>query len=418
MSLISWIGRKIGLTDSAFWGTWFGGSSWSGRSVSVEGAMKLSAWWACVRVISETVATLPIGIYEKTADGKTARPDHPLYSLLHDSPNADQTPVEFWEGQVAPVAIIGNSFAEKMFIGNRLTALQPIPFQNCGVTRDADGDLRFSFNDRGKRVVLPSDKVLHIRGFGVGGDLGLSPVAYARNTLGGAMDTDEAAARVFGTGLRAAGFLMSPQVLKPEQREAAQKKLIKPLEGPEAEGKIGLLEAGWKFQPNNIPPKDAEMVLSRKFNVEDICRWLNVPPILIGHAGEGQTMWGSGIEQIMLGWLTLGLRAYIKRIEAAINTRLVTPAERGRIFAEYNLDGLVRPDSAGRAALMSVLAQNGLRTRNELRGLDNKEPLPGGDQLTVQSNLVPIDQLGTGQQQLANAMAQVLAQAEANRSDT
>jgi len=121
-------------------------------------------------------------------------------------------------------------------------------------------------------------------------------------------------------------------------------------------------------------------------------------------------MWGSGIEQIMLGWLTLGLRAYIKRIESAINRRLVSVAERGRIFVEFDIDGLVRADSAGRAALMSALAQNGLRTRNELRAKDNVPPLPGGDVLTVQANLVPLDQLGSGDvtEQQIRALAAVI----------
>lgn len=410
MSLMGWLGRRIGLKDGGFWGAYFGGSSWSGRVVTTEGAMKLSAWWACVRLISETIATLPIGVYEKVGDQKRPRPDHPLYALLHDLPNADQTPVEFWEGQVAPVAVIGNSYAQKLYIGGRLVGLQPIPFESCQPYRTPDWDLKYRFTDRGKGYDLPADEVFHIRGFGIGGDVGLSPVAYARNSLGGAMDTDEAAARMFGTGLRASGFLLAPQVLKPEQRKDARENLIKPLEGPQAEGKLGLLEGGWKFQPTNVPAKDAEMILSRKFNVEDICRWMGVPPILVGHAGEGQTMWGSGIEQIMLGWLTLGLRAYIKRIESAINRRLVAVGERGRIFAEFDIDGLIRADSIGRATLMSALAQNGLRTRDELRAKDNLGPLPGGDVLTVQSNLVPLDQLGSaapsGQQ--VRALAAVL----------
>ncbi|BCJ90033.1 portal protein [Terrihabitans soli] len=393
--LASWVGRKIGLTEGAFWRQYFGGSSWSGREVTIEGAMKLSAFWAGVRLISETMATLPGGMYERMPDGsRRPRPDHPLHELLTISPNADQTPVEFWEGQVAPVCIVGNSYAEKQYIGDRLVALRPLPFDTTRPFRKSDGSLHFRGVDRGKTFELPESKVFHLKGFGAGGDMGLSPVSHARNSLGGAMDTDEAAARMFGTGLRAAGFLLSPQTLSPKQRGDAQKNLIDPLSGPEGEGKIGLLEAGWKWQPTSIMAKDAEMILSRKFNVEDICRWLGIPPVLIGHAAEGQTMWGSGIEQIMIGWLTLGLRAYIKRNESAVNKRLVPVAERGRIYFEYNIDGLVRADSAGRANLMSTLVQNGLRTRNEMRALDNFPPRPDADELTVQSNLTPLKKLG------------------------
>lgn len=412
MGLWSWLGRKIRLTDGAFWTAFFGGETWSGKTVTIDGAMKLSAWWACTKLISETIGTLPIAVFEKRNGEKVPAEGHWLYPLLHDDPNADQTIVEFWSGQTAPVCIIGNSYAEKTFSGNRIVSLQPIPFECTRVYRTVDGALRYQFTDRGKAEDLPEDKVFHIRGFGTGGDLGLSPVAFARETLGGAMVTEESAARIYGTGMRAAGVMMVPQVLTEEQRKQAQKNLIRPMEGAEAEGKTMLLEAGWKWQPTNIPPKDAEMILSRKFNVEDICRWMGVPPILIGHAAEGQTMWGSGIEQIMLGWLTLGLRAYIRRFEAAINKRLVPPGERGRFYAEFNIDGLVRADSAARAALMSALAQNGLRTRDELRALDNLAPIPGGNIATVQSNLVPLDRLG----ELAPGMQPPLPnQEEANR---
>lgn len=394
MSLWSWLGKKIGLTDGAFWGAFHGGSSWTNRSVTVEGAMKLSTWWAGVRLNSETMATLPWGAYEKMANGqKRPRPDHELSELFAVSPNADQDPVEFLEGQIAPICIIGNSYAEKTFSGRRLTALQPIPFDSCYPHRDSDGDMVYRFTDRGRTETLPRSKVWHIRGFGTGGDMGLSPVAYARNSLGAAMDIDEAAARVYGSGMRATGLFTAPD-MDEAQRKQFYENYVKPFEGPAGEGGSLVLPPGFAWHATNIPPKDAEMILSRKFSVEDICRWMGVPPVLVGHAGEGQTMWGSGIEQIMLGWLMLGLRAYIKRIESSANKWLVRPEERGRIYIECNLDGLVRADSAGRAALMSAFAQNGLRTRNELRALDNMPPAAGGDALTVQSNLVPLDQLG------------------------
>lgn len=396
MSFRSWIGKKLGLTDHAFWAYWFGGDSWSGRSVNVENSMRLSAWWACVRLISETIATLPLAVYEKMPNGeKRARPDHYLHAVLHESPNADQTNVEFWEGQIAPVCIIGNSFAEKVFIADRLVALQPIDFNECHPFRSVEtGKLKYRFNDRGRSEVLPEDKVFHIRGFGTGGDLGLSPVAYARNSLGAAMDVDEAAARIFGSGLRALGVFTAPSDMTKVQRQQFKENYIDKASGPKAEGSSIILPPGFDWKSMNIPPKDAEMIMSLRFRVEDICRWMGVPPVLVGHAGEGQTMWGSGIEQIMLGWLALGLRAYIRRVEAAANKRLILPRERGRIYVECNIDGLIRADSAGRAALMGALAQNGLRTRNELRGLDNQPPLPGGDVLTVQSNLLPITMLG------------------------
>jgi HK97 family phage portal protein len=174
---------------------------------------------------------------------------------------------------------------------------------------------------------------------------------------------------------------------------------LKKGEGIEGQGKALVVPPGFEWGTFNISPKDAELLMTRGFNVTDVCRWMGVPPILVGHSAEGQTMWGSGVEQIILGWLVLGLRAYLKRIEAAVNLRLLSDADRSKgIFFEFNFEGLLRADSAGRASLMSTLAQNGLRTRNELRKLDNMPPMDGGDQLTVQSALVPLDQIGAQQQ--------------------
>lgn len=397
MSLLSWVGRTIGLgnRDRPFWNLFFGSGSYKGRHVSLEDSLKLSAWWACVRLWSQIVAALPQQFFRENADGQRELVrDHPLLQLFRVSPNAEQTAVEFWEGMIAGLLTIGNAYAEKQEILGRLVALMPIPWELCRPYRDENGAVRYRWTVDGKERNLPAESVLHLRGFGFGGLMGLSPLAYAHQTLSGAMDTEEASARLFGTGMRASGFLMSPQTLDVEQRRHAQKNLIKPLEGPQAEGKIGLLEGGWKFQAANVPAKDAEMLLSRRFNVEDICRFMGTPPILIGHAGEGQTMWGSGVEQIMLGWLTTQLGPFLTRIEAALNRHVIPVSERGRVFVDYDESALLRADSAARATLMASLAQNGLRTRNELRRLDNLGPLPGGDVLTVQSNLTLLSRLG------------------------
>jgi HK97 family phage portal protein len=185
-----------------------------------------------------------------------------------------------------------------------------------------------------------------------------------------------------------------PGELTEEQRKQANHSLVKPFIGAGKSWGVGILEADVKFEPVTISPQDAELILSRKFNVEEICRWYGVPPVLIGHASEGTTNWGSGIETLMLGWLQLGLRPYLTRIEQAIRKRLIAPADRGRLFAEFSVEGLLRADSKSRAQFYSTMVQNGLLTRNRVRALENEPPLPGGDVLTVQSNLLPIEQLG------------------------
>lgn len=148
-----------------------------------------------------------------------------------------------------------------------------------------------------------------------------------------------------------------------------------------------------EYQPLSMNPDDAQMLQTRAFHVEEICRWFRVPPFMVGHS-EKSTSWGTGLEQQMLGFLTFALRPYLSRIEQGIKKSLLPPAERAKYHAEFSLEGLMRADSAGRAALYASAAQNGWMTRNEIRELENWPPVDGGDELTVQSNLVPISLLG------------------------
>jgi HK97 family phage portal protein len=182
--------------------------------------------------------------------------------------------------------------------------------------------------------------------------------------------------------------------LTPDQRTEARKTLVEANSGPNAPW-AGILEGGVEWSAVNISPHDAEMIMNRRFNIEEVCRWLGVPPILIGHAAEGQTMWGTGVEQIFLAWLMTGLRPYLVRIEQAANKRLLTPADRAkRLFVEFNIDGLLRGDSKSRAEVLAKEVQNGGRTPNEWRRLNNLPPKDGGDQLFVNSSLVPIGEAG------------------------
>jgi HK97 family phage portal protein len=396
MSLLSWIGRKIRLTDGAFWGAFLGGDSWTDEAVTPSSAMKLSAWWAGVRLDAQTFGSLPGSIYERLPNGeKVARPDHPLNAVLRDSPNADQTGMEFWEAQAAGQSIVGNSYGEKIINGaGDVSAINSLPFDSTWPMRMPDGSLRYRFLDRGKHDWLPEEKVFHTRGFSCGGDLGLSPIAAAAAALGGALATEKASARMFGKGMRAAGFMMSPTTLTAPQREQLQKKVIEPITGPDGEGAVGVLEAGFKWQPANIPPKDAEMILSRQFNVEDVCRWLGIPPILVGHAANGQTMWGTGVEHIIDAWLALGMRAKLVRNEQSIRKRLIRVEERGRFFWEWNVDGILRGDSAARADFYSKLFQVGAINPHQIAAKENLPKPQGGERYFVNSTYVPMDQAG------------------------
>jgi HK97 family phage portal protein len=269
--------------------------------------------------------------------------------------------------------------------------------------RNSDGNLEFTFNDRGKVEILPEEKVFHIKGFGIDRDFGLSPISYARHTIGAAMGADEATSTIFKNGMWQSGFLTTERVLTAEQREQVRTMLGR-FQGTRESGALLLLEAGLDFKPISMPPDDAQMLETRGFSVEEVCRWFRVPPILVGHSPDGQTMWGSGIEQIMIAFLTLSLRPYLRRTKGAIQKRLLYPEQRRKMYADFNVDGLLQADSAGRAALYSSFAQNGIYTRNELREKENQPKKPGGDLLTVQSNMVPLDGLGGNQTDAQKAL--------------
>ena len=396
MGLLDWIGRRrVKLTDAESWRAVMATDSYAGKPVTPATALQLSACWSCVRLISETIATLPIGVFTQDAQGrKTAEREHPLYAVLHDQPNADFTAAEFWEGVVASLCLWGNAYAEKATSGERLTALTLLRPEWMVVERQDDGSLIYRYHDPDGRRDLAEGEVFHVRGFGAGLDVGFSPIAYARHSMGSAMAAEEAAAKFFSNGVRPTGVLTIENVLKPEQRKQLRENIVEPMAGSANAGGLFVLEAGMKFQPITMNPEDAQMLETRAFQVEEICRWFRVPPFMIGHT-EKSTSWGTGLEQQNIAFLTYALRPYLTRIEQAIKRQLIRRADRARLFAEFNLEGLLRADSAGRAALYSTYAQNGIMSRDEIRAKENLPPQPGGDQLTVQSNLVPLTQLGS-----------------------
>lgn len=386
-----WFGRSLTPQDPALYSFYGRQENWAGESVSVQGALNLSAWWAASRITSQTVASLSFEVMEPGPDGvKVRAPDHPLQRLLDGSPNADQTAIEFWEGRVLGLCTTGNGFAEKVEGTQGLVALNPLPADTV-VRRAVSGDLEYRFLDRGKYEVLPADKIFHIKGFG-DGDVGMSPVAYARQTLSIVMATEKLAGQSFSKGLRSKGFFIMPGGgrLTAEQRADARKTLIEANSGSDAPW-AGILEGGVDFKSVAISMKDAEMLMNRRFNVEDICRWLGIPPVIIGHSAEGQTMWGTGVDSIMRAWYTLGLRTYLKRIEQAIFKRVLTVEQRAAgLSVRINYEDLLRADTAARATFYTSMLQDGVFTINEVRRREGLPPVEGGDVPRIQMQNTPI----------------------------
>lgn len=364
----------------------------SGQSVTPDSAMSLAAVWACVRLISETVATMPLMLYQTGADGsRTVASSDPLYPLLHQAPNADNTAVEFWEGVALALCLWGNAYARKEMSGGRLVSLTPLAADRMVVARTRSGALEYRYSDKKARAVYREDQIFHVRGFGGSGDVGLSPISFARQSLGTAMATDQMAGSLFANGARPSGILTVDQVLNPEQRQQLRENIVEPFVGSENAGGLMVLEAGLQFQQVTMTPEDSQFLETRAFQVEEICRWFRVPPFMVGHT-EKTTSWGTGLEQQLIAFLTFSLKPYLVRIEQAVSRSLIRPEQRLMLKPEFKVEGLLRTDSAARSAFYALMVQNGIMTRNEVRRLENLPPMDGGDDLTVQSQNVPLGQ--------------------------
>jgi HK97 family phage portal protein len=215
-------------------------------------------------------------------------------------------------------------------------------------------------------------------------------VSYGARVLSGAVVADEAAEAVFSKGMRASGFLKSKDILKESQRTQLKEALTK-FRGDNDPGGVMTLEADMTYQALAMNPVDSQLLETRAWSVEEICRWFRVPPFMVGHS-EKSTSWGTGIEQQMIGFVTFVLRPWCVRLEQGINSSLLADNESGRYFAEFALEGLLRGDSASRSAFYGILIDKGILTRDEVRALENW-PAMGGNAavLTVQSATVPLD---------------------------
>jgi len=392
-ALLGWLGVPVGLTDEAFWSEFLGARSAAGVNVNQQTVLKLSAVWACVRLISETIATLPLSVYEKTSAGKRVASTHSLQFILHDQPNSDTTAAVHWEAAVAAMLLRGNARCEKLMAGPKLVGLRFLhPDRLHPQIRDGVKVWRYTEKD-GRQRDIPNSRIWTIPGFSLDGEEGISVIAYGADVFGAAISADRAASGTFEKGLLPTTALTFPQIMKPDQREDARRTL-EALSGAVNSGRPVIMEAGTEIKTVGINPTDAQLLESRAFSVEEICRWFRVPPWMVGHA-EKSTSWGTGIEQQMIGFLTFTLAPWLRRIEQAISKDLLGAGERGRFYPKFTVEGLLRADSTGRAAFYAAMVNNGILTRDEVRELEDREPLGGNAAvLTVQTALAPLDSLG------------------------
>ena len=370
----------------------------SGLILTDERAMSITAVWSCVRLLAETVASLPLSVYERTPDGRKEVGEHYLRTLLREAPNDLMTPLEFREAMTMQLALWGNAYAKiDRDSSKKPFAITPLRADRMTPTREA-GTVTYHYQvDKGEHV-FAKDSILHLKGFGTEGIIGLSPLAYARHTLGISASADKYAGASFAKGGRPRGVMTTDRILTSDQR-LALKNIYEGIGDQESDG-TWVLEAGIDYKAIDIPPDDMQMLESRAFQLSEVARIFRVPSFLINDS-EKSTSWGTGLEQTNLAFLTYTLRPYLTRWESTISNSLLSRTDRRKYFVEHNVEGLLRADSAARASFYSQMVQNGLYTRNEVRRKENMKPVEGGDDLTIQVNLTPVDdlpRLGNGNQ--------------------
>lgn len=380
--------RRIDLTARTSGG---GGPLDAGVPVNERSSMGLSGVWGCVGLLAGTISSLPFEIYQKDRAGRQAvLTHHPLYKVLHDSPNADQTALDFWDFITQSIELWGNAYARIDRLGGKVIALTPVRPELVSVRREMDGTIRYRWTERSSSYDLGEEDVFHVRG--PGGDPlgGMLTLSYARQTFSLALATNETASAMFRNGMKPSGILKFKDWLSSENRKVAETSMVEKFLGSSNAGRPFIAEGGVDWTPLSITPEDAQMLQSRGFSIEEICRFFQVPPVLIQHS-SATTSWPTGVEQQVLSFQKFTLRRRLKRIEQAVAKQLLSEADRvAGVRPKFNLEGLLRGDSAGRTAFYSSGLGDGWLTINEVRALENLPPIAGGDVPRIQKQYVPI----------------------------
>lgn len=365
----------------------------SGRPVDFSAAMQLSVVWACVKLLAETVASLPLAFYSLDANGvRKAEPRHPLAILFGGKVNRYQNRIEFFETVILNLVLHGNAYCLIERRGSMIVSLLPIMSSQVEVTLLSDGAVVYTYTHSNGVDVIAAGRIWHIKGMG-NGIVGLSVLDYQRRSLGIAIGAEDATAKIYANGGKRSGVLMIDKLLTPDQREQVRTNFNGLVEGGQ---RLMVLEAGAKFEPVAMSPQDIELLSSRRFQVEDICRWYGVPSVMVNDT-SGSTTWGSGITEIVRGFYKVTLRPILEKVENSIRVDLVPRSESMTFEPEFDFEGLLRSDQKSRFDGYRVGVQGGFLMPNEARAWEGLQPVDGGDQLYMQGATVPIDELGVVQ---------------------
>jgi HK97 family phage portal protein len=378
------------------------GPTSSGVQVDESATLSSSAFWAGVRLIAESLSTVPLHVYRMTPSGeRRVERDHPVDDLIYSSPNPEMTAQEWRSQMMAALILAGNSYNEIVRDrGGRIRQLWPLSWYRVEIKRAQDDSLYYQISttglddvtDRQTVAILPSEQVLHLRGFNVRGLLGESMVNKLRETIGITIATEAFGASFYGSGTTLSGVLEHPGELS----EAAQKRLKASWDarhsGLSRAHRIAILEEGMKFTPISVPPEAAQFLETRQFQVQEAARALRLPPHMIGDLSRATF---SNIEHQAIEFVTHSLRPWASILEQRMQLSLLTPQERAQgYYIRHNLEGLLRGDIKARYDAYAVGRQWGWLSVDDIRALEDLNPIENGDIYLQPMNMVPAGMAG------------------------
>jgi HK97 family phage portal protein len=395
-SLRRWFGNvgSTGQQDGVQLGEPFTRVYDSNRDYGIDGALQVSAVWASIELLTDNIASLPLFVYKKDASmegHKTLARGTPLWTLLHTSPNRRHTPMEFWQFMVMNYLLRGNSYARLVRNdAGEVIEMWPLASDQVEVDVLVDKTIVYKYQYEGQVAVYDEKSIFHWRDKG-NGIIGMSRLDYMRNSVGIAISAQNHTADVYNKSGKRPGVFMIDKLLTEAQRTSIRNNYRGLTEGSDDD--LLVLEAGAKFEPLSLTPADLQLLDTRKFSVEDIARWFGISSVMINDTAK-TTTWGTGISQLIEGFYKFRLRPMLESLEQCLERRVLTSGQRELYSVEFSLDAILRGSLADRLDAGAKGVQNGLYTRNEWRQLENLPKMEGGDELTAQLNLAPINQLG------------------------
>lgn len=381
------------------------GKANSGEQVNEKTAMQIVTVYACVRLLSEAVASLPLHLFQFSDEGKVRATDHPLYKILYREPNQEMTSFTFRETLMTSLLLWGNAYAQVIRDGrNKVLALYPLLPENMEVDRNDDGDIYYIYHaytdekpgEKNKDIIFRRDEVFHITGLSFNGLVGFSPIAMMKNALGTTLAVEKYGSSFFRNGAQPSGVLEHPGTLK--DPEKIRDRWSDVYGGANNAHKVAVLEEGMHYKPISLPPEDSQFLATREFGVEEICRIFGVPPHMVQDLKRSTF---NNIEHQGIQFVQHTLRPWLERFEQAIIKDLLLEAERDVYFPKFNVDGLLRGDYKSRMEGYAIGFSNGFFSPNDIRRLENMDLIPdeeGGNVYVANGSYVKLKDIGAAYQ--------------------